>query len=977
MAVELAVVPGLFFLAVELLVLAGLGFVVARVALRQSNDGMALAQGLVIGPAMWGLTVNFSLQIFHGGAGALVGWIVLVMVVAGLTWFAPSSVRPRLRSVLVIAGAGVGCFSAMLAVRQLFPLCDAATHLGMSAAIRAGGWPPSMSWIPGQPIVYHYGIDLLVGLLSPSFGPDLSFTTEILGAYAWTSFALVVATTLYHRSGRVALVTLTPMLLSPGAWTLGGVGVPPKDILQTVVPVGLPDAGLRASLAGLYWPNANLETLPQNVDHPSFMLSYALAFTVLASAASSRERSWLAALVLAALIGFLGLLDEVTALIVLALWSSLEAIRVFLGCRPFQFRRSIDKLSEIASIGSRSSCFGLLRVDKSQRPEAIPAVCLLQAVSGPVLAGLLLALGGGALSSLLIGRSIGASSLALLDDPGGRHPLGTLVDLRAGGVGVLGLGVIPVAIVAVALAVRSRLVLALVGASCVFMIGAIILQYEPKQDDVTRLDGHARNFALLGFLIGLTDRLATLRWPWKHIVTVGVVILIVWPTVISAARGIHLALGRGVQLSNAQPEQYVSEAVDMGGPTGRYAIRPFTSDRISTYIREHTEVDARILSPSPHEMSVATGRPNASGFAGLTHLYARPGPAFLDAQRYLEPRAVRRGGFTYIHATDGWIAELPDRAQRWLTDPRLFQLLVRDGTDTLYRIQPDFLRLHPRPMPQSFEALREAVPTSSAVYLTEALDLVARTRLASVLGHTRLFGDVDPSGIYLLTNIPHAPLGTQHVDVVILPQGSTSFFKANVGELSSAWQTPVVIWRSQGLVAYATGSDIAPAIEVLSQASNESKVEILASEVDLAGDAITFAVRFTYRASERWTGSDWLVIPLEDTPWALPETIDYNRNSIIGAVQWYSGHYDPGQETTTRVFRFSPLSANLAVQGPDGIFAASRSSGSGMNQGVWALVLRLRQNYRQAAVLPVLKIIVSETESVSFTLYDYALDSLT
>ena len=75
MTLDLAVVPGLLVMALEFLVLAVTGFVVARVALRQRDDLMALAQGLVIGPALWGLTVNFVMRVLPGMPGALVGWL--------------------------------------------------------------------------------------------------------------------------------------------------------------------------------------------------------------------------------------------------------------------------------------------------------------------------------------------------------------------------------------------------------------------------------------------------------------------------------------------------------------------------------------------------------------------------------------------------------------------------------------------------------------------------------------------------------------------------------------------------------------------------------------------------------------------------------------------------------------------------------------------------------------------------------------
>ena len=46
MPVDPSVIPGLVLLAAELVVLAAVGFVVVRVALGQTDDRMALAQGL-------------------------------------------------------------------------------------------------------------------------------------------------------------------------------------------------------------------------------------------------------------------------------------------------------------------------------------------------------------------------------------------------------------------------------------------------------------------------------------------------------------------------------------------------------------------------------------------------------------------------------------------------------------------------------------------------------------------------------------------------------------------------------------------------------------------------------------------------------------------------------------------------------------------------------------------------------------------
>ena len=93
MTVDAGVVPGLLLLAAEFLALAAVAFVVARVALRQTDDRLTLAQGLVIGLALWGLIVNFAMHLLPGLAGALAGfglaraatfWIALMILLQRL-----------------------------------------------------------------------------------------------------------------------------------------------------------------------------------------------------------------------------------------------------------------------------------------------------------------------------------------------------------------------------------------------------------------------------------------------------------------------------------------------------------------------------------------------------------------------------------------------------------------------------------------------------------------------------------------------------------------------------------------------------------------------------------------------------------------------------------------------------------------------------------------------------------------------------
>ena len=181
MTVDPTVIPGLLLLAAELVVLAAVGYVVVRVALRQDDERMALAQGLVVGPALWGLITNFVLYAVPGLAGAAVGWGLMLAIGAGLAWRAPDRICPRPHVAAGFAVAVLALFWAALASRQLLGIPDLPIHLGLAATIRAGGFPPELPWNPGMPLHYHHGPPLMVGLLAPPFGPDLAFVSELLG----------------------------------------------------------------------------------------------------------------------------------------------------------------------------------------------------------------------------------------------------------------------------------------------------------------------------------------------------------------------------------------------------------------------------------------------------------------------------------------------------------------------------------------------------------------------------------------------------------------------------------------------------------------------------------------------------------------------------------------------------------------------------------------------------------------------------
>ena len=574
------------------------------------------------------------------------------------------------------------------------------------------------------------------------------------------------------------------------------------------------------------------------------------------------------------------------------------------------------------------------------------------AILGLVAATLLLVMGGGVISGLLAGSAEGSLALRWIEDPNNRLLIGTVESLP-GSLGVLGLGPLAVTALALLLSRRDRLVLALAVGGVVFMLASLMLEYK-ETPDLIRLDGHARNFGLFALLVALATRLALLRAHWRNVSVLLIVGLVAWPTLVAPMRNIRHSLASGVQLRNAEPghQAFGSEFPRMG----RSLLTPFATRAVTRYVTDHTGVDARILSPHPTEMSLATGRPNASGFAGLLHLRGRTGAEYEDAIRYLEPAAIRRLGFAYVHATESWVATLPTEAKVRLDDPELFELVIRDGTDALYRIQPAFLRLDLKPTPQSYEALRQAIPASAAVYLTDGLRRLDKLHLASVLAHAQLVGIIDVSAIHPLAEMPIEPPGSHAPDVVVFARDL--YFDLGDHGYPVAW------WNSDA-IAFATHPSVAPAIE-----PPPAGTDFAARLSDFRTDEnrVTFTATFTDQAPREWTGQDWLVIQLEDTPWAQPIHYEDDGYTLVG-TQWFAGQIGPSGRTETGRYEFDALAGTMAVRNAAGDVAPVMASADGLTPGTWVLGVRLRRDYLQAAVIPVVKIKVSGSGQATYTAY--------
>ena len=174
----------------------------------------------------------------------------------------------------------------------------------------------------------------------------------------------------------------------------------------------------------------------------------------------------------------------------------------------------------------------------------------------------------------------------------------------------------------------------------------------------------------------------------------------------------------------------------------------------------------------------------------------------MDALLFLDPSAIRRLKYSYIHATDPWINALTARARSWLADSEIFEPLIRDTTDSLYLIQPSFLHLKVKPEPASYEALRMAVPSSTSVYLSPGVDPLDSLRVASSLSHANLLGRVPRTALFVLTDIPSTPVDRHTPDLVVASRHlAPSGFDPNA-------RRP--IWWNEKLAVYSPGGAVHP-----------------------------------------------------------------------------------------------------------------------------------------------------------------------
>ncbi|MCY4112231.1 MAG: hypothetical protein OXF96_09870, partial [Chloroflexi bacterium] len=439
-----------------------------------------------------------------------------------------------------------------------------------------------------------------------------------------------------------------------------------------------------------------------------------------------------------------------------------------------------------------------------------------------------------------------------------------------------------------------------------------------------------------------------------------------------------MSLANGVEVANAPRAPVEATQPSPERESLRYAM-PNLSPAVADYVRDHTPIDARVFTSLKNAwaVSVHTGRPNASGFVGHAYHTYHPGPEHLDVLGYLEPSAVRRLGIEYVHATDSWVATLPQRAQAWLEDPRLFEPVVRDEHQALYRVRRAFSSLDVAPNPTTFEALRQAVPPSATVYLVTPPRDHDTLLVGAALSHARLVGELDPLFLHV---IPPARwqvdrLTDEAPDLVVIPTDAGAWMFGPSARAPIWWHDDVAVYAPAGAVPRLMNTPVPTG-----PPSVEPPVLVELTDVTVADGRIEFRASFDERASQGWTSQDWVVLEGDRSPWAIPmEVFRQGREPTIAA--WFAGLLSAGSATTAHVYQFDARMSELSVRNDQGDFVPLASSAAKFGPGGYTLALRLRHehqpnHWRDAAVIPVLRTRVSETGDVSYEILEDVLDGM-
>jgi hypothetical protein len=275
-------------------------------------------------------------------------------------------------------------------------------------------------------------------------------------------------------------------------------------------------------------------------------------------------------------------------------------------------------------------------------------------------------------------------------------------------------------------------------------------------DDASRLITYSSFFAAIavaGFLPGIIRRMLAVP---AVVAGTAIVALAGLPTLIPEITPAVRLTGNGVAITLVAPLGLTNRLAERS----RYALEFNSGESIYAWIRDNTPADARILTPWPAALTIATGRFGVFAPPGAVQNEPYAGPEFIDAWSSLAMQPIAALGADYLHLTAD-AADVLERQGIQIEDQNGFRLFV----DTFDDPRPELShRLYATVNPErsvntEFVAgLSARLRADSAIFMGDGLSPHATTALAYELrdhtlvraspipGHLRVPITVEPPG---------------------------------------------------------------------------------------------------------------------------------------------------------------------------------------------------------------------------------------
>ena len=115
------------------------------------------------------------------------------------------------------------------------------------------------------------------------------------------------------------------------------------------------------------------------------------------------------------------------------------------------------------------------------------------------------------------------------------------------------------------------------------------------------------------------------------------------------------------------------------------------------------------------------------------------------------------------------------------------------------------------------------------------------------------------------------------------------------------------------------------------------------TDLHAEGERVTFTATLEASAKEPWLGQDWVLGPVDASPWGIPVL---QRDGQLNVEQWFAGQAAGGATTTTHRYVFDARASSLAVRGTDGAYTTVQASNRAPSPGAWMLAMRQRFDSR-------------------------------